>query len=46
MIYVKVIDQKEKVIEIKDLSDIGVEMAIYDCKRLLKELENEQDERR
>jgi hypothetical protein len=42
MLWVKVIDNKDKVIEIKDLTGTGLEMAIYDCKNLLEELEEER----
>ncbi len=39
MIYVKIVDEKGKEIDIKDLTDTGIEMAISDCKELLSKLE-------
>lgn len=42
---VKVIDLKtNKFIEIEDLTDTGLRLAITDCKRLLEDLENRLSE--
>jgi hypothetical protein len=45
MLYIKITDNQNEVIKIKDLTDTGLDMAIYDCKNLLEKLEEEQSNR-
>lgn len=44
MLYVKIVDNKNEVTEVDELTDVGVTMAIHDCRDLIEQLEDKHRE--